>query len=50
MNINDFINLNERDINNILYFLKFNIIILINEYKKYRAYSVQYNNVVLITL
>ena len=40
ININNFINLSERDINNILYFLKFNIIILIDKYKKYRAYNV----------
>ena len=40
MNINYFINLSERDINNILYFLKFNIITLIDEYKKYRAYNI----------
>ena len=40
MSVNNLINFNERDINNILYFLKFNIIILIDEYKKYRAYSI----------
>ena len=40
MSVNDFINLNKRDINNILYFLKFNIIILIDKYKKYRVYNV----------
>ena len=40
ININNLINLSERDINNILYSLKFNIIILIDKYKKYRAYNV----------
>ena len=40
MNINNLINFNERDINNILYFLKFDIMILINECKKYRAHNV----------
>ena len=40
MNINYFINFSERDINNILHFLKFDIIILINKYKKYRVYNV----------
>ena len=50
MSVNNLINFNERDINNILYSLKFNIIILINKYKKYRVYNVQYNNVALIIL
>ena len=46
--MNDFINLNERDINNVLHSLKFDIIILIDKYKKYRAHNVQYNNVTSI--
>ena len=40
MNINDFINFSERNINNILHFLKSDIIILIDKNKKYRAYNV----------
>ena len=40
MNINYFINFNKRDINNMLHFLKFDIIILIDEYKKYRVYNI----------
>ena len=40
MNINHFINFSERDINSILHFLKFDIIILINECKKYRVYNI----------
>ena len=50
MSVNDFINFNKRDINSMLHFLKFNIIILIDKCKKYRAYSVQYNNVIFIIL
>ena len=50
MNINNFINFNKRDINNILYFLKFNIIILIDKCKKYRVYNIQYNNAVSMIL
>ena len=48
MNINDFINFNKRDINNILHFLKFDIMILIDKYKKYHVYNIQYNNAVLM--
>ena len=40
MNINHFINFNERDINNILHSLKFDIMILIDECKKYHAYNI----------
>ena len=40
MSVNNFINLNERDINNILHFLKFDIMILIDKCKKYRVYSI----------
>ena len=40
MNVNHFINFNERDINSILHFLKLDIIILIDEYKEYRVHSV----------
>ena len=40
MNINYFIYFNERDINSILHFLKFNIIILIDECKEYRVYNI----------
>ena len=39
-NINNFINFNKRDINNILHFLKLNIIILIDKCKKYRVYNI----------
>ena len=40
MNINYLINFSERDINNILHYLKFNIIILIDKCKKYRVYNI----------
>ena len=40
MSVNDLINLNKRDINKILHFLKSNIMILIDKCKKYRAYNV----------
>ena len=40
MSVNDFINFNKSDINNILHFLKLNIIILIDKCKKYHAYNV----------
>ena len=38
--MNYFINLNKRNINNIFYFLKFDILILINNCKRYRVYNV----------
>ena len=40
MIINNLINFNECDINNLLYFTKFNDVTLIDNYKEYRAYSV----------
>ena len=40
MIINDLINLSEYDINNFLYFTKSDDVILIDDYKKYRAHNV----------
>ena len=40
ININNFINLSERNINNILHFLKLDIIILIEKCKKIRVYNI----------
>ena len=40
MIINDLINLSECNINNLLYFTKFDDVILIDNYKEYRAHSV----------
>ena len=40
MNVNHFINFSERDINSMLHFLKFDIMTLIDKYKKYRVYNI----------
>ena len=40
MSVNNFIDFNKYTINQILYFFKFEIFILIDNYKKYRYYSI----------